>query len=176
MIHYPSLCCTLYLYFPKRPIICLTVKAHTGSDAQLCTWWSGQTLAMLATRVFILKEMPSSSAFKQVQSLQPWEDSTLWFLDDDENKELYMLTIVHWIIKKKRDEVGAWNKTDKGKVWWMSSYARAGRQWWKIHTNFSLFPTQFNKTLSLSEQDIKARHTNYRKSITTKEWLAVTPR
>lgn len=56
---------------------------------------------MLATRVFILKEMPSSSAFKQVQSLQPWEDSTLWFLDDDENKELYMLTIVHWIIKKK---------------------------------------------------------------------------
>ena len=32
----------------------------------LCTECRGRTLAMLATRVFTLKEMPPSSVFKQV--------------------------------------------------------------------------------------------------------------
>lgn len=36
-----------------------------------------------------------SSAFKQVYSLQPWEDSTL---DDETKEELLMLTLVHHII------------------------------------------------------------------------------
>ena len=43
-------------------------RMHTGSEATLCTGCSERTLAMLATRVFTLEEMPPSSVFKQVSN------------------------------------------------------------------------------------------------------------
>lgn len=41
---------------------------------------------------------------------------------------------------------------------------------------FRLSPTQLNENLSLAEQDIKKWETNYKKSITMTEQLAITLR
>ena len=104
-------------------------------------------------------------------------DDNVWFLEEEmEEKEedellLLILTLNN---KRQRKWVYEMNLARAKYGEYLMQMLEDDEE--KFQQYFRLSPAQFNKTLALIEQNIKKQDTNYRKSITAEERLAITLR